>query len=342
MMLVSFASPIDAMTEPSAARAVATKRQPETDWSGQWFAMAEREHGFYVGMRGGQRLADGSVSWIFPSHAKHDGLGGFVHVLRQVYPDRTFRIPERKSRMPTWWKRIGAFLKLLTRPPIPAAAWKGWDESYSNRDTSPGVEFAHGLFDEATTHRLLAGARKHAVPLNSLLLSTLARASRPDLDDGPVRWMMPVNMRGPVALADDTANHAGYLQIDIANEATPSQVHEQVKLALARRDHWATWMFLNLPRYVGYAGIRRIFKLQMSRFGHRPFVGSFTNLGPWNNVGEWSVCPLVTKTSPVGVGVIICDGRLSLTVEAHKSVAREAGWTRALLTRWMAALEASA
>ena len=137
--------------------------------------------------------------------------------------------------------------------------------------------------------------------------------------------MMPVNMRGPVKLDRDTANQTGYLQISIPDGAEIGDVQDQLKLALRRRDHWASWAFLNISQIVGYAGIRHIFKFQMKRFQNRPFVGSFSNLGAWSGVGDWCICPLVTLTSPVGVGAIVCDGRLALTVEAHASIQREAG-----------------
>ena len=80
-------------------------RSKFTDWSGLWFKMVEADYGEFVGMRGGRRTADGEMSWIFPSHAKHDGLGGFVHVLRETFADREFRVPERKIRKPSWSKR---------------------------------------------------------------------------------------------------------------------------------------------------------------------------------------------------------------------------------------------
>jgi len=333
---VAGAIPADQVHE-AAAKAPS---KSETDWSGLWFKIVEDNYGEFIGMRGGRRIGEREVAWVFPSHAEHDGLGGFVHVLREAFPDREIRVPERKSRKPSFLKRAGAFLRLLARAPRPAARWNGWHRNWSGAVAGPGREFATQVFDKTTTLRLVAKARKRCVPLNSLLLSTLARASQPDVDDGPLMWMMPVNMRGPVTLARDTANHTGYLQIEIPRGAPPSGVHERVKVALARRDHWATWTFLNLSKYVGYAGIQRIYKFQMARFEDRPFVGSFSNLGAWDGVGEWSVCPLVAKTCPVGVGAIICDGRLSLTVEAHPSIARETGWTKALMDRWIARLDA--
>jgi hypothetical protein len=152
--------------------------------------------------------------------------------------------------------------------------------------------------------------------------------------------MMPVNMRGPVALERDTANQTGYLQIELPPGGTPLQVQEQVRNALRRRDHWATWTLLNAARVLGYAGIRTIYRLQMARFRERPFVGSFTNLGTWTGHGLWYVCPPVARTCPVGAGAIVCDGQLSLTIEAHPDMQGGAEWSEALVRRWAAETEA--
>jgi hypothetical protein len=300
--------------------------------------MIEETRGEFIGMRGGKRRPDGSIAWSFLSHATYDGVGGFVHLLRRDHGATHVEVPARKSRPPSLMARAAALLRLLAKKPEPAAAWKNMDLSAQVKSARPGTAFATELFDRECTQRLTRKARALGVPLNSLLLAALGRASESELDAGPARWIMPVNMRGPVALANDTANQTGYLHIELPADSTPSQAHEQMKLALRRREHWATWLFLNAGRIVGYRGIRAIYRMQMSRFEGRPFVGAFTNLGIWDGHGEWFVCPPVAATCPVSAGAIVCNGRLSLTIEAHPSMAGGAAWARALMARWIAGL----
>jgi hypothetical protein len=323
--------------QASAPSRAASRR---IDWSGLWFRIVEKD-GEFIGMRGGRKTQGGHIDWVFPSHAEYDGLGGFVHILREAFPGRDIQVPVRASRAPSFLKRAAAFMKLCAHKPVPAAAWKGYDTNWRGRRPNAGNEFATMFFEQDVTRRLNAKARAKGVSLNSLLMHTLARASQSDLEAGPKLWMMPVNMRGPVKLDRDTANQTGYLQISIADDASLADVQDQLKLALRRRDHWATWAFFNISQLIGFAGICRVFKFQMKRFQNRPFVGSFSNLGAWKGVGDWCVCPLVTLTAPVGVGAIICDGRLALTVEAHASIKRETGWTQSLMDRWTALLQSA-
>jgi hypothetical protein len=325
--------------EASTAESPRALKQ-RTDWTGLWFRIVEKE-GEFIGMRGGQRADDGRIDWVFPSHAEYDGLGGFVHVLRKAHVGREFTVPARQTPMPSLRKRLGAVIEMCLRKPTPVAAWRGYDPNWTGYLTKAGKEFATQFFDAATTRRMEAKARAQGVSLNGLLMHTLAVATEPELEQGPRIWMMPVNLRGPVQLDRDTANQSGYLQLEISANASAASVQEQIKLALRRRDHWASWTFLNLSQLIGLAGIGRVFKLQMARFKGRPFVGSFSNLGAWKGVGQWCVCPLVTKTSPVGVGAIVCDGRLALIVEAHASIKREAGWTQTVMDRWAALLQSA-
>lgn len=313
--------------------AQAAKPRP-TDWSGLWFKLVE-DAGEFVGMRGGRYVGPDQIDWVFPRHAEYDGLGGFVHVLRASQPDRDFAVPVRKTSKPSFAARALALIHMVVRKPVPAAAWRHHNKDWSGHLTKAGSEFATRVVEAKETRRLDVRARALGVSLNTLLLKTLADATRPELEEGPEIWMMPVNMRGPVTLERDTSNQSGYLQIELGDDKSAGAVQEAFKRSLRRRDHWATWTFLNVSKLVGLSGIRRIYGVQMARFGQRPFVGAFSNLGRWSGVGLWHVCPCVARTCPVGVGAIVCDGQLSLTLEAHPSIAREQGWTKPVMDRWV-------
>lgn len=324
------------------ASATVGKADNDIDWAGRWFDLVEDLQGEYVGMRGGLVQPDASVAWTFVPHARFDGLGGFVDLLRRTTAARDLPVPVRRAQRPTLWQRVAAVAHLCAEKPRVAGRWKHQDITWrpgAVRCQQGDTAAATRLFTVEETKALELAARRAGAPLNALLLSGLARASEPEITDGPSIWMMPVNMRGPVSLPRDTANHTGYLQIDMAPGAKPVDVQAQVKERLRRREHWGSWLFLNLGRIAGYRGMRTTYRFQMHRFRNRPFVGSFSNLGAWKGVGTWYVCPPVTMNAPVAAGAIVCDGRLSLTLEAHASMPGGEEWSRALLQRWIAMLE---
>jgi hypothetical protein len=108
-----------------------------------------------------------------------------------------------------------------------------------------------------------------------------------------------------------------------------------VKAAMARGEHWGGWLFANCGRAIGFAGMKWIFARELQRTSGRPWTGAFSNLGAWDNCGQWFVCPPVAKSCPLAVGVVTCEGRLSLTIDAHPSIAGDAAWTRTLIGRWV-------
>ena len=325
-----------------AAHAEQTASAKDTDWAGLWFDIIEKGAGEFVGMRAGTRAQGAEEpAWRFATHAAHDGLGWFATLLRKQTPGSDIAIPRLKeTAKPSLLARARAFLQLLARKPEAAAMWTTWDARWRAPagGAKSGGAVAVQAFDVARTHRLADLAGAEGVSLNSLLLATLGRASEPRLQGGRALWMVPVNMRGPVNLADETANQTSYLQIKTGADVTAQHIHEQVKGKLSRNEHWGGWLFVNVGRIVRYAGMKLLYRREIERTQGRPWVGAFSNLGSWENCGQWFVCPPVAKTCPLGVGVVICEGSLSLTIEAHPSITRDAAWTQALMDRWVAEL----
>jgi hypothetical protein len=319
------------------------QRPTGTDWAGLWFDILD-EAGEFVGMRAGRRVAGAEEpAWTFDSHAAYDGLGWFATLLRKDARRGEITIPRMKeTNRPSLLAQARAFLELLARKPETAAMWNTWDAGWlaPAGGSSAGNAVAVQLFDPAPTRELIDLANSQGVSLNSLLLAALGRASERRLQGGRALWMVPVNMRGPVNLADETANHTSYLQICTGADLTAQHVHDQVKGKLARNEHWGGWLFANVGRVVRYAGMKWLFRREIERTGGRPWVGAFSNLGTWEDCGHWFVCPPVAKTCPLGVGVVICEGSLTLTIEAHSSIGVDAGWARALMDCWIAELGA--
>ena len=112
--------------------------------------------------------------------------------------------------------------------------------------------------------------------------------------------MMPVNMRGPIAKAEASANHTAYLRVNVARDATPAGVQATIKRCFANNEHWGSWLFLHIGRVVGYTGMKLIYKLELARWRGCLWTGAFSNLGSWNGCGEWLVAPPVARSCPFG------------------------------------------
>lgn len=327
-----------AIVKPAAEAARAGERK---DWAGAWFEILDGM-GEFVGMRAGRRTAgDSEPAWQFCSHAGYDGLGWFATLIRQQQGDASIPIPRmNETKRPSRLLQASALLRLMACKPQQAAIWAGWNGAWQAPvgGAKAGNATATHVFDADRTRWLARIAAAKGVSINSMLLAALGRAGAAQLEGGPAKWMIPVNMRGPVSLPRETANHTSYLQVTTAADATAEIVHRQIKIKLGSNEHWGAWLFTNCGRLVRLAGMKYLFKRELARTGGRPWTGAFSNLGTWDNCGLWSVCPPVAKTCPLGVGVVTCDGCLSLTIDAHPSIASDAAWSRALMDRWVSEL----
>ena len=315
----------------------------ETDWVGYWFKLVETTVGEYVGMRAGRPSPDGSgIAWLFRPHYDYDGAGGLVQILREETQSPDIQVPVLKGgATPSRLSRAMAFLRFFVKKRRAAAPWKTLDRSWSppvGGVKGPGTNLATYCFDAERTRALSDKARAAGVSVNSFLFSAMARVSEPELGAGPAMWMIPVNMRGLVPMTRDTGNYTSYLYIEVDLGSTAARVHEAVKSAMQKGEHWATWLFLNAGRVVGRKGVHWIYTDQVKSVDGRVCVGAFSNMGSWDGIGKWYVAPPVTYSCPLGVGVMTCDGSLSITIDTHPSIARDQAWPQALMDRLIAEL----
>lgn len=313
-----------------------------TDWSGLWFDLVEKQSGEFVGMRTAHVPPPGkAATWHFLTHRARDGIGALVELMRRRHPGADIAMPRRKgTRTISRLARVAALLRLMTVR-ARCARWTTYDRDWAPpaAPLAPSVAVAARALDVEQTRNLQRKARARGICLNSLLLAALSRAAQSELGDGPAYWMMPVNMRGLVAKADESANHTAYLRVNVERDATGADVHETVRRCFANNEHWGSWLFLHIGRVVGYAGMKLIYRMELARWNGCLWVGAFANLGVWKNCGDWLVCPPVAKSCPLGAGAIVCNGKLGLTIDAHASIAKDALWTHALMDRWIAELD---
>jgi hypothetical protein len=315
----------------------------EPDWVGLWFKLVEEVAGEYIGMSAGRVSSDGDgIRWSFLPHDLYDGVGGFVHMLRRELNDPAIEMPAAdlgRHPAPSRLGRTTALLRYLARRRPPAAAWKSLDRSWqppSGGAKSPNATLATFSFDVARTDRLAEKARSEGVSLNSLLLSAVVRATAPELEAGPARWMIPYNMRGMVPQRRPTANCLSLLEIELGAGPTPAEVHREIKRALAALEHWGSWLFLNSGRVIGYSNMRRIYVRESKKWQRRHCVGSFSSMGRWDGIGKWYTTTPVSHACPLGIDTITCDGSLAITMAAHPSICRDPAWVQGLLDRVVA------
>lgn len=313
----------------------------------KWFSTAERL-GEYVGIRFG-RIAPGGVEpeWFFRPHSQVDGIGGLADLLRGRGAT-IGRLPQirhfsRASMM--------ALLRALPRYAAPRRRLQWGPLEGATRTTSadaPPPAVAWHLFDEPSTTNVCLACRKAGYTVNSFLLKHLDRAIRPFLQDrtAATPWMVPVNLRGPVARERDIDNHSSYVSIRVRSWETVYDVHRRIYSALAAGEHWANWAAYKtgsfLPDPVRSALVLRDRALAQWN------LGGFSNLGNWDPqkrivqpdcLGGWLFAPPVLRSQMVGVGAVTFQNRLGLVIQVHPELTLSPAVPQAWLRDWIREIE---
>lgn len=333
------------MTQASPALPAPIPAGPR-ERAAEWFQVLA-DLGERIGIAFGRVDASGAPEWFDLAHTDFDGVGGLAHLLRgrgmrcAALPE--LARPERPGLL--------RWLRILRKDPSgerhPTVAWRRFDPA--TRPAGPAPWPAWKLLGPDETRRLEARAEQEGASTNSLLLSALQRALVPLLVEGspprPGLWMVPVNMRGAVRSARDTANQSAYLTVEMGPAPSPKEAHAAVKAALADDLHWASWLQAVASRWIGRRLYGRLLRSYWSRPRH-PWLGAFSNLGEWPPGGEagedgtagWVFAPPTVKTIPVAAGAIGWRGRLGLALRVHPALGGPAD-ALAWHSAWLEALE---
>jgi hypothetical protein len=295
------------------------------DVLGEWFdAMVSL--GEDMTIRFGRVVEKGAAPvWSGLPHSRFDGVGAFAHLLREHGHPALEALPQLKDGLRP---RIFQILRAWARHvfvPKPTYRWPALAAPGTGGAMPAAI--AARIFDEEESRHVVASAKSLGVTVNTYLLDRISRVVRRSLAGQPavIAWMIPVNMRGPVKLADDTSNHSSFLEVTVHEDEPVGALQERVRDAVRSGQHWAYWYSFQFGRIFGRIGRRLFIGLQLH--GPKHWVGSFSNLGVWDPPTEdgsaayaWTFCPPPAPSQPLCVGCVTYRGRLGLALQIHPSL----------------------
>lgn len=292
-----------------------------------------------MGIRYG-RVAPGSElpEWLFVSHCDCDGIGGFARLLRE----RGAELPELPKTMYPCRGLLGPLWRLACDSfRLSECADRGdWVRLGAPGEGASG-QIAWHLFTKAETEAILAKCRREGVTVNSLLLKHLDQAIRPEIlrPHLEIPWMIPVNLRGDISLADDTENHVSCVVARVARDDSAETIQNKIRHRLQLGEHRVSYLIL---RFTGFLSDSAMVKF-LTKDRARPAgnIGSFSNLGVWDpdkqiaTGDSWLFCPPVVKGQLLGAGCVTFRRRLSLTIQSHPDLASSPDMAARWMKRWV-------
>ena len=298
------------------ANQMSKKLHQIVDYVGQWF-QAYREIGepfeIYFDIE-----SKGQTKRLAVDHAKHDGIGA----LHEISKANNWKISTVGANKPP--PQIGRF-KLV----INLLLFFYWTRSRKNKWNfeitkveKDFLKISRHVFTELETTQLKEKSTRLKVSLNSYLFYHFNLTLNHFFTPSDRTWWMPVNMRPDLGLNTNNPelnkNYASNFTIDFDKSFNLQDTHHEIKTCLKQQRHWATWWWQLLGRYLNYD----LIKATAIKGLDNPYTGAFSNLGEWTcseQNSNLTVYINTLKSHPVGVGAIIWNGRLNLSLRLYPS-----------------------
>lgn len=316
------------------------------DWVGHWFTLGDKTEDFEIIFG---RVSDEGTDVSRLSHATHDGITGFLHLLRErreLCPDFLPRLPVRRN--PALWIQLREALKILFRGPVKARQWSirnpEWQAGVSS-NKSVAVS-SHALSSRETAAALARG-KSLGVSLNSLLFKALSDAVEPHLAASslPAVWIMPVAVHPEISVDTAPRNFSSYVDVYIPQEVTAQDIEREVRRLERNQAFWGAWLLLNVGRWFGEWVVKLMVKTNPKT---QRKTGVFSNLGNWTGPSQaatqaatWFFMPPMVAFQPFAASALTWNGRLSLGVRLHPVLSVDNALSQAMVERWSAHLLAS-
>ncbi|EKF73457.1 hypothetical protein A11A3_13470 [Alcanivorax hongdengensis A-11-3] len=312
----------------------------QIDYIGMWYqARARQGVDDSIPLRVFEPEGDFQQSFRF-RHRDHDGIGVLFHFFRQQGMALPVMPVSRESGSPAWWRwLLGSAGEL---PPvdsdIPWRSFDGHDEPSSMQTL---------CLSQEQTDALLQRLKQNGVSLNAALLRALQRAVDDTLLAYPVRgsWLYPVNMRGAVPMDCDEMNLSSAFYTSVSGLDSLAEIADRLRRQLRANLHWRMWHLARIGRFVGRRGVNWLSDRMANGQQH---LGSFSNLGHWQvdmasggfpEDAVMAICAPGSPRYPVANGVLIVNGRMTLSMKLHESLGAGAVTAKSCLRRWQFHLE---
>lgn len=320
----------------------------DVDYIGLWFK-ARKRFGIEDLVSWGWYDPDADdIEWQHAHHAERDGAGIVADGLRRKgYPCRTLPHCSFKAE-PSWWEIFAARRK-HPKPPV-ANTQINWRRVYECHPGARNEAFTTMLSaDEVRTIKKIA--RTERVTYGNYMFAVFNQVMAKQLIQGdePYYWFFPVNVRGAVNVPHDHFNQASGIYLAINPNSSAREWQAQLKLRIARMEHWSNWKLAHIGRFIGEKGLAWIYKKSSAKVF---YIGNCTHMGRWPLPEDDNPprrdkqipagCSPGTRNYPVGISILEWYDEMSLSLRVHPALMPNPEDTRPLLLAWKKALLAPA
>jgi len=294
-----------------------------THWPSKWFEVRSEMGQSDLATMMYQDLSGRVVKHHF-HHREADGFGKIQSLIKNEGLE--ISAPIRKLTQPPRYCNLYLLIKgLITHPRLPNNPWRYFRPELGSG--SPDQVSSWFLSDEENQF-IKNLARDKKLNLSFFLLSELDEVIKMHLYKNPQdsgTWLTPVDVRGAYPNAAINDNYVSFIATKIQTNQIP-KAFERYKKDLRSGAYWPFWELAQIGQYVGLRGMKWLAK---QGTGKSFWMGSFSDLGIWNQKElqnssmknrYWSIAPPGSLAYPIGVTTIEWCGHRSLTIKIHPAI----------------------
>ena len=257
-------------------------------------------------------------------HREADGFGKIQSLIEQA--GLKISAPIRKLKKPPRYLNFYLLLKgLITHPRLPLNPWKTY---HPERESGHPDQVSWWFLTGAENAKIKQLAAEKKLNLGFFLISEMDQILKKHLfqnPETPGTWLSPVDLRGAYPEAQSGQNFVSFIATQLQANKT-HEAFEKYKQDLRSGAYWPFWELAQIGQYVGLSGMRW---LAQQGTGKSFWMGSFSDLGVWNqkellesNIKDryWSMAPPGSLAYPIGMTTIEWCGNRSITLKIHPAI----------------------
>lgn len=306
------------------------KRYFSRDWVGVWYEILKERGENDLCTVGRARWHDGKLEsrQAFEySHSLMDGSASIPFYLTKLGANYKPLYSNYKKKISCWQHIKLAFAAHDISP----ASKPLWRED-NDRRPSDNNEFHIAVIEKDKTERFNKFLSDNKLSQNLVLLSLLNKYVFELIkDEGQVQnysWLLPINIRGIVNKKSAYENHTSFVQLRLNAQSQYESIKEVFGQKVKSLNHIGLWWIHHIGVLFGKNYMTKLSKNSASK---NFWLGTFSNVGTWNvndadydSLGEgevWFATTPGSRNFPIGMVAMEFNGRLTLTIKVHPSIA---------------------
>lgn len=311
---------------------IITNRYFSRDWVGVWYEILKERGENDQCVVGRGKWIDGELKdceYFEYSHSLMDGSASIPYYMTKLGADLR-PIDSNYTKPISCLQHVKLALKAKDISPASRPVWREQNEIRPKDN----YEFAVKALSVEQTQKFNKYLSENKLSQNIVILELLNRfifaLIKEQARGQEYSWLLPINIRGIVRKKDPYENHTSFVQLRLNANAAYEDIRSRFTQKVKTLNHIGLWWVHHIGVLFGKNYMAKLSKKSATK---NFWLGTFSNVGTWQmddsnykGLGAdevWFATTPGSKNFPIGCVAMEFNGKLTLTLKIHPSIAKE-------------------